>query len=211
MHSAIQPGLIDWYAVRVKPPHNSGRRTVVPDTGCETCRNGKRRITGSGRREFVIETLLRNRGFHVFLPTKTVYRRKSRYTRDKHLVAYPLLVGWVFVGWPKGEYRWHDLFASHLVAAVAGIDGRPCPLPQDVMDGLFKRWGGPKTRAPGRERFMRTHFEFRIGDRARIVEGPLNGMEVRVVDLSGPGARVVLELLGGERVIEIDAMALEVA
>jgi transcription antitermination factor NusG len=207
---------IQWYAVRLRPTANRNRSTEVVGGDFETYtdragRKRKRRIKGTGQREFVIETLLRKRGFSVFLPTKKVYRRKSKYTKEKRLVAFPLLAGWVFVGWPKGEYRWHDLFACNLVNEVAGIDGRPYPIPQAVMDGMFKRWGGPKTQAPEREQFMRTHHEFKIGDRAKIVEGPFDGQSVDVLDLRGPKAKVLLAFLGGTQVLELDAMQLEAA
>jgi transcription antitermination factor NusG len=79
------------------------------------------------------------------------------------------------------------------------------------MDGMFKRWGGPKTQAPEREQFMRTHHEFKIGDRAKIVEGPFDGQSVDVLDLRGPKAKVLLAFLGGTQVLELDAMQLEAA
>lgn len=207
---------IVWYAVRTKPFANRGRSTALVGGTFEgyvdrAGRARKRRVKGTGQREFVIETILRNRGFQIFLPTKKVWRRKSKYSKDKHLVAYPLIVGWVFVGWPSGENRWADLFATNLVLEVAGIDGRPFPIPQTAIDGLFKRWGGQDTRAPGREQFMRTHYEFKPGDDVRVVEGPLEGQRVKVVDLYGPKAKVLLDLLGGEQEVEIDAWALKAA
>jgi transcription antitermination factor NusG len=174
-------------------------------------RKRKRRIKGTGKREFVIETLLRQRGFEVFLPTKKVWRRKSKYTKEKRLVSYPLLVGWVFVGWPMNQYRWGDLFRVNLVNDVAAVDGVPFMIPQSIMDDMFKRWGGPRTQAPERERFMRTHYEFNVGDKARVVEGPFDGQIIRVVDLRGAKAKVLLDFLGGEREIEIDTQLLEVA
>lgn len=200
---------IQWYAVRTKPTAVK-RRAVAGkgSSGAYIDRAGKKRKAAT-QQEFTIETLLRDRGFSVFLPTKKVYRRKSKYTKEKHLVTYPLLVGWVFVGWPKGENRWHDLFSCNQVIEVAGISRRPCPIPQADMHAMFNCWGGPKTRAPERERFMRTHHEFRVGDQVKVAEGPLEGLEVRVAELSGSRARVILELLGGAREIEIEAMSLE--
>ena len=207
---------MQWFAVRTKPTANRNRATELVGWDYEQYvdRQGhkrKRRVKGTGQREFVIETLLRKKGFAVFLPTKKVWRRKSKYSPEKHLVAYPLLVGWVFVGWPKGDYRWLDLFSVNLVHEVAGVDGRPYVIPQRVMDGMFKRWGGPKTQAPERERLMRTHHEFKVGDSAKIVEGPFDGMCVKVADIRGPEARILLELLGGIQEIEINAMSLEAA
>ena len=207
---------MQWYAVRIKPPANRNRVTEVVGGDFEQyvdrCgRKRKRWIKGTGKREFVIETLLRQRGFAVFLPTKKVWRRKSKYTPKKWLVSYPLLVGWVFVGWPLHQRRWADLFKVSLVHEVASVEGIPFMIPQPTVEDMFKRWGGPKTQAPERERFMRTHYEFNVGDHARVVEGPFDGQTIEVVDLRGAKAKVILEFLGEMREIEIDTQFLEVA
>ncbi|GFO81787.1 MAG: hypothetical protein A49_14140 [Methyloceanibacter sp.] len=187
-----------WYLVRMKPPVNPNRHTVLAENGA-----------GEIERRFVIEVMLERRGFDVFLPTQKLWRRWSKYTRDKRLVTYPLLPGWIFVGWPECEQRWAQLFDVPLVHAVAAVDGKPFRIPPNVMDRLFDEWGD--RQAPDREAFMRTHREFDVGDLARIVEGPFEGHTVRVIDLHGAVAHAVFELLGGERVIEIDTRVLEVA
>ena len=185
-----------WYAVRYRQPANRGRTTC-------THRNGARR--------FVIEVLLQERGLEVFLPVRKVWRQKSRHAPAKRLVSYPLLTGWVFAGWPCCEDRWSDLFSVDMVCGVAGSGGVPRALPQAAVDALRRRWSGPDAIAPERERFMRTHREFDIGDRVEIARGPFAGQRVKVVDLRGPKARVLLDLLGGARAVEMETYHLEVA
>lgn len=207
---------LQWYAVRTRPLANPNQTTQIVGGDFEVYidRRGRRRtrrIKGTGERQFVIEMLLQAQRFDVFLPTKKVWRRKSRYTKEKRLVSYPLLVGWLFIGWPISQNRWGDLFRTNLVYDVAATDGVPFMIPNALMDDMFERWGGPKTQAPRRERFMRTHYEFNVGDRARVVEGPFDGQIVRVVDLRGAKAKVLLAFLGVEREINIDTQILEVA
>lgn len=190
---------LQWYLVRIKPPANPNRVVVrMHDPSRDT-----------SQLKFVTELLLGERGFETFLPVEKVWRRKSKYTRDKRLVAYPLLPGWLFVGWSEDERRWADLFQVPLTHAVVSVDGRPYRMPPAVMDRLFNEWGD--RQAPEQERFMRTHHEFKIGDRARIVEGAFEGHIIRVTELRGAAAKAVFWVLGCEREIEIDARSLEVA
>ena len=204
--------VIQWYAVRTKPTANRNRSTSVLGGRYKIYqdRAGRRRnrlIKGTGKREFVVETILRKHGFEVFLPTKKVWRFYDWKRRLKHQVDVPEAPGWVFVGWPEGESRWKDLFGIDLVHEVAGLEGFPVRIDNAVMTDLFERWGD--ITVPDSQRFMRTHYEFKIGDLVRIAAGPLDGLECKVVDLCGPKARIMAELLGGMQRIEIDTMVLE--
>lgn len=184
---------ITWYAVRTKKPKNPNRTTCVVH----------------GRREFVVEVILRRRGFEIFLPTKEVFRRKSKYTQKKVARRYPLLVGWVFVGWPTGEDRWHELADLDVVRGVAGIGGRMFCIPPGVMSKLQAKYG--ENVAPDREQFMPTHYEFDVGDKVELSEGPFAdaGRKVEVIELDGPQAKVLVDLLGRETEIWVKAMSLQ--
>ncbi|MEM8575534.1 MAG: transcription termination/antitermination NusG family protein [Pseudomonadota bacterium] len=190
---------LQWYLVRTKPPANPNRVVVrMYDP-----------VLAMSQRKFVTELMLGNRGFETFLPVDKVWRRKSKYTRDKRLVSYPLIPGWLFVGWPADENRWAELFNVPIVHAVASVDGEPYRMPPDVMDWIFNAWGD--RQAPEQERFMRTHHEFKVGDLVRVAEGSFEGHTVRVVDIRGAAVKAVFWILGCEREIEIDARVLEVA
>ncbi|WP_164982772.1 transcription termination/antitermination protein NusG [Leisingera sp. NJS204] len=214
-----------WFAVRTGATANPNRATTITGGEYETYtgRGGvtKHRLKkGTGRREFVVEVLLKKQGFQVFLPTKSGWRFKSRYSKTKQEVSYPLLVGWIFVAMPtrfdpirqeQVAYGWDRLMKTGLVLQVVCVDGRPRPVPQARMEKLFKRWGGQQTRAPERERFMRTHREFQVGDQAVVATGSLAGFAVEVTALRGPNAVVLLDIFGREQEHEIPAMQLEAA
>lgn len=207
---------LQWYVVRTKPTANRNRTTQEVDCQMEPYvdrlgRRRARRIKGTGRRVFVIESIFKQRGFETFLPARKVWRQRNRYKKQKHLTAYPLFVGWIFVGWPADEVRWKNLFGTPCVDWVVSVDGEPYQIPQSAMEDMFDRLGDDKTTAPDRERFMRTHQEFNIGDTVRVIEGPFQGQEVRVVDLSGAKAKALIEILGGKREIDVDTRNLAVA
>lgn len=205
-----------WYAARTKKLANSNRMTSVLGAEFESYKNRQgqkchRRVKDTGRRQFVVETLLERSGFEVFLPVKKRWRRVSKYSQDKQLVAYPLLVGWVFVGWNGDPVRWSELMGLNVISGVACQDGRPCQVGQAAMDGMFKSYGGKHHLAPDHHQFMATHQEFSVGSETQIASGPLDGLRAKVVDLTGGTARAVIEIFGGPVEIEIDARLLEVA
>lgn len=90
--SEVKTQELQWYAVRLKARQNGGSRTTVVNAEIEsyTGRGGKklkRKIKGTGKREFVPELILRRAGFEVFLPIKKVWRTKNRFSKEQHLVS----------------------------------------------------------------------------------------------------------------------------
>lgn len=198
-----------WFAVRMKP----GRRSVHVGARYEVVKSRtagkvKRRVKGTGTRMMASEVLLRRAGFDVFIPVREVWRRENRFSKEKRLVTYPMLGDWVFVGWPTGRFNWFDLMRLDVVAGVMGTGGRPVQVSSAQVARLMKRWGS-KGLTPSEHQFMRTHAEFAVGDVVKIVDGPLIGEEVRVVDINGPAVSAVLSALGGAFKVEVRTDALE--
>ncbi|KPU83711.1 hypothetical protein JI58_08000 [Marinosulfonomonas sp. PRT-SC04] len=205
---------LQWYAVRFKPPRNTGRRSVMVGASYETYRGRdgvprKRPVKGTGHRVLVPELLLQRAGFDVFLPIRQEWRRINRYSKSKHLVSFPLLANWIFVGWPKGMDRWRDLLRLDLVTGVVGADGRPMLITQEEIDGLRRKSAAGSHVAPVNQAGMRSGHEYAVGDEVRIDygsgSGPLDGLEATVVDINGGSARALVQFFGAVRSIEIDA------
>lgn len=210
--SDVQATALQWYAVRLRSRQNGGRRTTVLNAEFETYvgRDGKprkRSVRDTGRREFVPSLILRRAGFEVFLPVKQVWHVKNRFTKQKHLVDVPLLVDWMFVGWPAGEPRFHELMALDVVAGVMGTGGRPVRLSHAKVLKLMRRWGG-KNLPPEYHRYMRTGMEFEPGDDVVVLEGPFMDFGAKVVEMSGPSARVLVDIFGKDTEFEISARSL---
>ena len=183
---------LQWYAARTKPTANPNRNTIkIGD-----------------QREFVVEHVLKKQGFHVFFPTKKVFRQKSKYSKEKREVLLPMFVGWVFVGWPEDQNRWADLFKANLIASVAGYGGQAMRIDPDDMEAALARWGGVATHAPERERFMQTHREFDVGDTVTVMSGPFADLPARVVSLRGSEARVMVDIFGRATPVQVNTMDL---
>jgi transcription termination/antitermination protein NusG len=203
---------LQWFAVRTKSI-NPGRRTCVLGAEFETYRNAqgrvcKRRKPNTGKRIYVPEHLARRAGFEVFLPVRKVWQSTDRFSKKKELVTYPLLAGWMFVGWSAFESRWHELMSLGVVVGVMGTGGRPIRISEADMFRLMRRWGGG-VLSPEFQRYMRRGKEFDLGDSVQVVAGALAGQEVRVVDISGPSARVVVDLLGSKTEVQVRVDYLE--
>jgi transcription antitermination factor NusG len=52
---------------------------------------------------------------------------------------------------------------------------------------------------------MEARRAFGVGDTVRVIDGPLEGQDVRIVEVSGPSAKAVLNILGGDVEVQIDA------
>lgn len=209
----IEAQEMQWFACRVKRKQVGGIRMVTVGGEFEAYRDRagrvrKRRVDGTGTSVFLPEHLLRRAGFEVFLPVKKVLRRKNRFSPDKALVSQPLLVDWMFVGWPVGESRWHDLMELDVVTGVMGTGGRPVEIPPARVMRLMRQWGGGQL-SPECHRYLKTGCEFTAGDTVRVVAGPLDGVHVRVIDVTGPTVKAALDILGGEVVTEIRSDMLE--
>ncbi|MBB5515782.1 transcription antitermination factor NusG [Rubricella aquisinus] len=193
---------MQWFACRVKRKQVGGIKTIRIGGEFETFRDRqgrmrKRRVDGTGKAVFLPEHLLRRAGFEVFLPVKKVLRRKNRFTPEKALVAQPLLVDWLFVGWPIGGSRWDHLMDLDVVTGVMGTGGRPVEIPSARVMQLMRQWGGGML-SPECERYLKSGVEFKPNDLVRVIAGPLDGVRLRVVDVSGPTVKAALDILGGE-------------
>lgn len=196
-----------WFAVRVKRRQTGTLRTVMVGGKFETYRDRqdrvrKRRVKGTGTRVFVPEYILRRAGFEVFLPVRKVLRRKTRFSPEKQLVLQPRLVDWMFVGWPVGESRWHELMELDMITGVMGTGGRPVEIPTARIMRLMRQWGGGHL-SPVCARFMKTGLGYVAGDTVRVPDGPFADFELKIVDVSESAAQGVISIFGRETPLEI--------
>jgi transcription antitermination factor NusG len=206
MSAGICEASMQWFAVRMKPNANGAAKTAIIDVEKEAYktrsgRPGLRKVKGTGRRVFLPEHLLKRAGFEVFLPIKQVWRIKNRFTKEKQLVAVPLLADWMFVGWPVGEDRWHRLMSFDVVAGVMGTGGRPIRMSDARVQKLMVEYGNPRVSAKVNRRIAGRRVG--VGDVAQVLDGPFEGFEGQVLELSEQKASVLLNLFGRETPVEI--------
>lgn len=162
------------------------------------------------QKEFVAQEILTQRGVVTFCPADKRWRRQNRYTKEKQLISYPMVVRYVFAGFIPGVPAWFNLFQLPCIQGCVGINGKPMKLDHAAMEGLLRRYPNGIQR-PKEEKYMRTHAEYKAGDLVRICDGPFDGMIVPVHELKGRDAYVFMDLFGAQHKIKIDAGLLEAA
>jgi transcriptional antiterminator RfaH len=138
-----------------------------------------------------------------FLPFIEVTRRNGAKRISR---LEPLFPGYLFVHVPPVSCEprlWHVVRWSPGVRTILGCGGIPVPVPDEVISAIQER-----VRELG---FIRPGLRFSSGARVRIHRGPFEGLEAifdRPMSRAGR-VRVLLELLGQERPVEVDALDLE--
>jgi transcription antitermination factor NusG len=188
------------------------------------------------QKEYVAGFLLKRRfGCETFIPTETRWRRRNRYARGKSEIAYAAIPGVIFAGFP-GPPAWFHLMALPHITGVLSIGDRPAKVDgkelaayrETQLDGhlvvervqvsyrggevdrsrrsIFVEGRGI-LRAPREQRHMRSHKEFASGEEVRVADGPFRDNNVRVRQIAGARAKVLLPLFGGvEATIALDEL-----
>lgn len=150
------------------------------------------------------ERQLHLRGISVLLPFIEVVRR---YRTRRVTLLEPLFPGYLFAHMQAMEAtpeRWQALRWAPGVRRILGTGDQPIPVDEAVIDAIRER--------TGELGFVRPVLGHVPGSRVRIRGGPMAGLEAvfdRPMSRSGR-VRVLLELLGQEARVEVDAFDLEV-
>lgn len=148
---------------------------------------------------------LTRKGVHAFLPLIEVVRRCRG-----HRIAQlePLFPSYVFVEIEKfclDSAEFNMVHWTPGVHSILGMDDTPVPVPDEAIEAIRAR-----LRDLG---FIRPGPRFSPGSPVRIKNGPLAGLDA-VFDGPVPPsrrARVLMMLLGSQRIVEVDAIDLESA
>jgi len=159
------------------------------------------------QKEFAAQEILTRRGIASFCPFESVWRQKSRYTREKELRHYPVMPRYVFAGF-EAEPSWFHIFSIPLIRAVVGFNNEPAKIHD--MGKFIGRFRNGLKRAE-QEKFMRTHREYQAGDLVTIVEGALSGRSVVVENIARGHAFFRMEMFGAEMVLNLPIGSLEAA
>ena len=155
--------------------------------------------------EHRIMNSLTSRGIRGFLPLLEVVRRSRK--RPITLLE-PLFPGYLFIGMEPitvDPTSWDKVRWAPGVRRILGAEGIPEPVPEGVIGVIAER-----VRDLG---FVRPGLRFAGQDRVRFLRGSLAGLEAvfdRPMSRSGR-VRVLMELLGQQREVEVDILDLESA
>lgn len=159
------------------------------------------------QKEFAAQEILTRRGIASFCPFESVWRQKSRYTKEKILRHYPVMPRYVFAGF-DAEPSWFHIFSIPLITAVVGFNNQPAKIHDMPRFVSHFRNGLKRSDA---EKFMRTHREYGVGDVATVMQGALTGRSVVVESIASGHAFFRMEMFGGERMLNLPIGNLEAA
>ena len=153
--------------------------------------------------EVLVKDRLGSLGVPAAVPLKIVYRRRSRVAKVKTAMTFPVLAGYAFAAVDVGA--WGRVLGLRHVSGVLGVDGVPTRMQAGQLAAFCRRAAAGAFSAPEHQRHMRTGHEFAVGQRVEVcgTRTPLDGRVVEVSALRGDVARVVMEMLGCAREVDV--------
>lgn len=139
-------------------------------------------------------------GFHAYLPR---YLKRRRHARRSDVVQTPLFPGYLFVEMDPDQARWRALNSTVGVSELICANGRPAPLPEDVITDIRQRENEQGYVVLGRQTTLRP------GDRVRISDGAMAD-RTGIFECLTDRDRVflLLELLGRQVRVKVPLAAL---
>lgn len=160
------------------------------------------------QRERAVETILGNAGFAVFVPTRTEWNYANKFTRGRGKLTehtYVVIPRLVFIGMNKSTPGWHGALRFRIVTSIIGQGGVPSEIPHDTIKGrpglrdLMWKFNAGRFNAPSHQQYM-LNRRFEVGDVVVTEDELFTG---RVMEFNGNMAKVLLDILGGERTVKI--------
>jgi transcription antitermination factor NusG len=137
-------------------------------------------------------------GFRSFVPR---FWRTIRHANKLQNVFAPLFPGYIFVILDLSRDRWRSVNNTTGVASlIMGVE-QPMPVPSGVVETLIAQRESSGT--------IRLDRDLEVGQRVRILSGPFAETLCRIEHLDDRGrVRVLLEIMGGQVVAQVDRSAL---
>lgn len=166
----------------------------------------------ASHRDFEVWRAVDAIGITAYCPLRTNLVKPHRHARTKIERPFPLLEGYLFVGFPEGEADWPAVLAVKHVKGRIGINDRPSLIRPAQMERLLVRQAKGIYRGNGALRgMMREESHVRVGDTVAV--DLASGVKREGIVTQVIGRRAILEgfgLLGGCAVIVEDVTTLEV-
>ena len=103
------------------------------------------------------ERNLHRQGFETFLPMQKITRRKaSRFVSD----LKPLFPGYMFVSVNSELAPWRSINSTIGVSRLVSFEGKPKPLPLQLISGLMLRCDASGTLLPPKTNLIRFLYSF---------------------------------------------------
>lgn len=174
--------------------------------------------TGPQEEQLAIR-ILRRQDLLVSLPVEERYRKENRYKKGKVAKQYPIMPGYILIGWGPGPIPWWSALRFRIIKGVISItpppskdDRYPAPIPSEIPHMQANRMLEKDVlTAPSFYKFQRTWGEYNPGDEVRVVAGAYEGWQTKVIAVSGREAKILLPLFGSDKEVTVPADHLEKA
>ena len=171
--------------------------------------SGKIAFAGDGARWFVAHVFtgreraaeghLKNQGFETFYPVEI---RKVRHARRQVTRERAFLPGYLFVRFDPVHDRWRAINGTQGVKRLIMQFERPVPCPRGLVENLLA--------SADESGVIDTSDRLRPGLKVVVQSGPFAEVVGTLERLDNAGrARVLLEIMAGERVVRIDIHDIE--
>jgi len=132
-------------------------------------------------------TNLARQGYESFMPMREETRRRAERWDTK---LRPLFPGYLFVKVPDDRQQWRSINATYGVSRLVALDaGRPTQVAPELIAALQAR-----VLEDGK---LKPTAEFDVGDKVRVVSGPLADKLAEIESVPEQGRiYVLLELMG---------------
>ena len=147
------------------------------------------------------ERNLHRQGFETFLPMQKITRRKaSRFVSD----LKPLFPGYMFVRVNSDLAPWRTINSTIGVSKLVSFEGKPKPLPLQLISGLMLRCDASGTLLPPKS--------LSEGYSVEMLTGPFANF-IATVDTIDPEQRiwVLLDFMGQKTRMQVTADQLQIA
>jgi len=144
---------------------------------------------------------LHRQGFETFLPMQKITRRKaSRFVND----LKPLFPGYMFVNVNSELAPWRSINSTIGVSKLVSFEGKPKPLPLQLISGLMLRCDASGTLLPSKN--------LNEGVSVEMLTGPFANF-IATVDTIDPEQRiwVLLDFMGQKTRMQVSVDQLQLA
>jgi len=144
---------------------------------------------------------LQRQGFETFLPMQKITRRKaSRFVSD----LKPLFPGYMFVSVNSELAPWRSINSTIGVSKLVSLEGKPKPLPLQLISGLMLRCDASGELLPPKS--------LNEGDSVEMLTGPFANF-IATVDRIDPEQRiwVLMDFMGQKTRVQVSADQLQLA
>ena len=139
-----------------------------------------------------------DRLLEITIPMEDVVEEKNGKRKIVQRRKFPC---YVLIKMLYNNNMWHMITNTRGVTGFVGPQGRPLPLTEDEIKRL------------GIDKGVAVETDYRVGDRVKVVQGPLAGFvgEIETLDAAASKCRVIVSMFGRETPVDLELYQIDKA